>query len=85
MDTGTNLLEGSQNVVIDELRCWAIECNIQHNHLDKLLVILRKKLITALPQSSRTFLRTSEAEYEIIDMEDNDQIHKNGQFVYTLV
>jgi len=30
--------------VIAELRLWANECNIQHNHLDKLLSILRKEL-----------------------------------------
>jgi len=88
-NTGTSSLESQnsetdepQNSEIDELRSWAIECNIQHNHLDKLLAILRKNLITALPHSSTTFLRTSEAEYEIVDMKDNDNVYQNGQFVY---
>lgn len=74
--------EAGKDCIIEELRSWAIECNIQHNHLDKLLVILRKKLITDLPKSAKTFLETSTANYEIIDMEDNDSINPNGQFVY---
>lgn len=59
-----------------------LECNIQHNHLDKLLAILRKKLITNLPKSAKIFLETSTPNYEIINMEDNDPINPNGQFVY---
>lgn len=81
-DTKRSSLEELQHSEIDELCRWAVECNIQQNHLDKLLAILRKKLIPALPQSSTTFLRTSEAEYKIVDMEDNNRVHSNGQFVY---
>lgn len=81
-DTERSSLKELQHSKIDELCRWAAECNIQQNHLDKLLAILRKKLIPALPQSSTTFLRTSEAEYKIVDMEDNNRVHSNGQFVY---
>lgn len=80
--TNAKSLEAGKYCIIEELRSWAIECNIQHNHLDKLLVILRKELITDLPKSAKTFLETSKANYEIIDMEDNDPINPNGQFVY---
>lgn len=58
-DTENTLLEIKEYSTVDELRCWAIECNIKHNHLDKLLNILRKDLITDLPKSLLTFLKTS--------------------------
>lgn len=76
------LLKIKEYSVVDELRRWAIECNIKHNHLDKLLSILRKDLIIDLPKVSQTFLKTSEARYEIVNMEDNNSIYPNGQFVY---
>lgn len=81
-DTDNSLLEIKEYSIVDELRHWAVECNIKHNHLDKLLSILRKNLITDLPKSSRTFLNTSEATYNIVNMEDNNSIYPNGQFVY---
>jgi len=74
--------EVGEHNVIAELRLWAIECNIQHNHLDKLLSILRKEIIIDLPKSAKTFLESHTANYEIIDMEDNDSINPNGQFVF---
>lgn len=58
--------KAGKDCIIEELRSQAIECNIQHNHLDKLLAILRKKLITNLPKSAKTFLETSTANYEIL-------------------
>jgi len=67
---------------VDELRLWAIKCNIKQSHLDQLLSILRKDFIIDLPKVSQTFLKTSEARYEIVNMEDNNSIYPNGQFVY---
>jgi len=75
-------LEVGEHNVIGKLRLWVIEYNIQYNHLDKLLSILRKELIIDLPKSAKTFLETYTANYEIIDKEDTDSINPNGQFVF---
>lgn len=82
MNTDIKSLDTGKYSIHDELRRWAIECNIQHNHLDKLLHILRKELITDLPKCSKTFLGTHEAKYKIIDMEDADKLNPIGQFIY---
>ena len=83
IETDNILLEENKEYsVVDKLRCWAIECNIKHKHLDKLLNILRKDLITDLPKFSHIFLNTSKAKYDIVNMEDNNSIYPNGQFVY---
>ena len=53
---------------------------INQKDLDVLLGILRKRLLPTLPKSSKTFLRTVDAQYNIIEMTDSK---KNlGQFVY---
>lgn len=40
------------------LREWALHYIIKHAALDKLLLILRKRLLPQLPKSSKTFLQT---------------------------
>lgn len=65
---------------IGELRKWAVENNINQSSLDKLLTILRARLLPSLPKSSKTFLKTSSARYNIINMED--QNGNMGEFVY---
>lgn len=65
---------------IKKLREWAIECKITQSHLDKLLYILRHRLLPSLPKSSKTFLRTTEADYKIEDMDDSEG--GIGSFVY---
>ena len=65
---------------IEQLREWAIENDIKHNHLDKLLAILRRRLLPDLPKSSKTFLKTSSAKYTIVEMEDSNG--GEGEFVY---
>ena len=62
------------------LREWAIECKILQTHLDKLLDILRSRLLPSLPKSSKTFLGTINASYHIEDIEDADGV--TGKFVY---
>ncbi|XP_043467986.1 uncharacterized protein LOC122502137 [Leptopilina heterotoma] len=62
------------------LRTWAIEEKIDQNKLDKLLHILRRRLLTDLPKSSKTFLKTTEAKYEIEKM--NDAEGNPGEFAY---
>lgn len=65
---------------INELRKWAVACNIRSAHLDKLLLILRKRLLPQLPKSSVTFLNTTEAMYNIqIIKGAKDSI---GEYVY---
>ena len=75
---------GSSEVVIvrevQELRDWAVESRIEEVHLDKLLEILRRRLLPDLPKSSKTFLRTSNAKYTIIQMQDANG--DDGEFVY---
>ena len=60
---------------IIELRDWALDCRIKHAHVDKLLAILKKRLLVTLPKSSKTFLNTSSAKYKI-------QKLGSGEFVY---
>lgn len=72
--------EQTERTEIDELRDWAIDNNIFHTHIDQLLHILRRKLLPDLPASSKTFLGTSSARYDIREMFDIDNI--KGEFVY---
>lgn len=65
---------------IGELRKRAVENNINQNSLDKLLKILKARLLPSLPKSSKTFLKTTSATYNIINMED--QNGNMGEFVY---
>lgn len=65
---------------IEELRQWAIDINISHEHLDQLLMILRRRVLTDLPKSAKTLLQTSSAQYNIIEMEDGNG--DMGEFVY---
>lgn len=53
---------------------------ITQNDLDCLLNILRPNLLPTLPKSSKTFMRTIDAQYNIIEMDDANG--KTGQFVY---
>ncbi|KMQ85617.1 hypothetical protein RF55_15712 [Lasius niger] len=57
---------------IAQLRQWAIQSCIEHCHLDSLLRILRRRLIPNLPITSKTFLRTTSANYEIKKFRSND-------------
>ena len=68
------------NGEIDELRDWAIDCGIHQNNLDKLLAILRRRLLPDLPKSSKTFLNTTHANYNIREMLDHEG--NAGEFVY---
>lgn len=65
---------------ISELRSWSIECRIPFVHLDKLLNILRRKLLPSLPRSSQTFLHANTAAYDVREMEDCS--NTPGQYVY---
>lgn len=66
---------------IAQLRQWAIQSCIEHCHLDSLLRILRRRLIPNLPITSKTFLRTTSANYEIKKFRSNDGAII-GEFVY---
>lgn len=63
---------------IEQLR--EFDQRINQNDLDILLGILRPNLLPTLTKSVKTFLRTIDAEYNIIEMEDAN--NKPGQFVY---
>lgn len=63
------------------LRKWAIECNIAHVHLDKLLAILRTKLLPDLPRTSKIFLKTISSNYEIRTIQD-EYTNYLGEYVY---
>lgn len=66
---------------VEELRNWAIQSNIPQTQLDRLLLILRRRLLPALPKSSKTFLKTATAQYHIEVMKD-DSGASVGEFVY---
>jgi len=66
---------------IEALKSWAIEENINSSSVEKLLKILRKRLILELPKSSKTFLGTTSADYQIIEMEDYST-DIAGEFIY---
>lgn len=65
---------------MEELRQWAIEINISHEQLNKLLPILRRRVLPDLPKTGKTLLKTSTAQYRIVEMEDANG--NSGQFVY---
>ncbi|XP_043478136.1 uncharacterized protein LOC122508698 isoform X2 [Leptopilina heterotoma] len=65
---------------VDALRDWAIDCSISQSHLDKLLSILRRRLLPDLPKSSKTFLRTSSSSYDIKNIKDS--LGNDADFVY---
>lgn len=65
---------------IEKLRKWVIDCNIPHSHADKLLDILRPRLLPTLPKTCKTFLKTSSAVYNIEPMEGHDG--SIGEFIY---
>ncbi|XP_043285939.1 uncharacterized protein [Venturia canescens] len=70
-----------ENTEILELRKWAVAARIPQTQLDKLLEILRKRLLPELPKSSKTFLKTTSAMYEIEKFKDVDGA-EIGDFVY---
>lgn len=65
-----------------QLREWAIKSNISQTHLSDLLVILNRRLLPELPNTAKTFLQTSQASYDIEEMEDYAANSEPGQFVY---
>lgn len=72
-----------ENRILDEaeqIRNWAIVNNIKHKALNSLLAILRTRLLPELPKSSKTFLQTRGATYDIQEMEAAD--NSVGEFVY---
>lgn len=72
-----NAPENNPPSVVERLREWGRR--ISQKDLDELLEILRE-VIPILPKSSKTFLRTSDARYNIIEMDDAKG--NKGQFVY---
>ncbi|KYQ57721.1 hypothetical protein ALC60_03309 [Trachymyrmex zeteki] len=66
---------------VEEIREWALNYDIKQAALDKLLLILRKKLLPQLPKSSKTFLRTKN-NYKINMIFDDNGKEIIGQYVY---
>jgi len=84
-DSNENLNENNFNFnedfnEIKEIRKWIVLYRIPHVHSDKLLKILRHRLLPNLPKSTKTLLHTISAEYEIEEMEDSD--NSIGEFTY---
>ena len=69
----------SSNILIvrekDKLCDWAIQIGIKHEHLNKLLLIFRRRLLPYLPKTSKTFLGTSTAKYTIVNILKNEQMN----------
>lgn len=74
------MIENDAEPEIKQLQEWALETHIKQEALDKLLKILRVRLLTNLPKSSKSFLSTSSTKYNIIQMEDGNG--SMGEFVY---
>lgn len=73
--------EENENIQdMNRLHEWAIKNKIRQNHLDELLAICRRHWLPDLPKSSKTFLGTSRASYNIPPMES--ACGKKGEFVY---
>lgn len=80
-DNGEELMinddESEQFDEVEEIRQWALLTPaIPHNRLDGLLQILRRRLLPDLPKTSKTFLQTEMANYEI------ERFGINSEFVY---
>lgn len=65
---------------INDIRKWAITCNIRQNHLEELLKILRRNSYPTLPKCAKTFLFTNTASYNIRIMNGIDGTA--GEFLY---
>lgn len=65
---------------IKDLRLMAVTRGMEQKTVDEMLKILRRRLLTELPKSAKTFLGTSSANYDIKEMLDSDGT--NGEFVY---
>ncbi|XP_011298410.1 uncharacterized protein [Fopius arisanus] len=62
---------------IQELREWALQSKLSLALLDRLLLILRKRLLPDLPKTAKTFLKTNSAKYDI-EINEEDA----SEFVY---
>lgn len=62
------------------MRRLIVNDNISQATGDKLLQILRKRLLPDLPKTCRSFLNTERCKYQIVQMEDADGTQ--GEFVY---
>ena len=60
---------------VDELSAWIVDSDIYQAHADKLLYILRRRLSSDLPKSSKTLLKSLSANYTIENIQ-------NWEFVY---
>ena len=65
---------------VDEIREWALETHINRHQLDKLLPILKKRVLPSLPKSATTLLGTKRL-HEIITIFDIEG-DETGEFVY---
>lgn len=73
-------IENYKTKDINDIRKWAITCNIRQNHLEKLLKILSRNSYPILPKCAKTFLFTNTASYNIRIMSDIDGTA--SEFVY---
>ncbi|EZA52816.1 hypothetical protein X777_08139, partial [Ooceraea biroi] len=74
-----NNLDIEQDEIV-QLKEWIISCRIPHSHSDKLLKILRRRVLPTLPTCTKTFLQSTSAKYLLQNMEDTD--NSIGEFTY---
>ena len=55
---------------IEEIRQWVVKNRISLSQLDDLLEILRARLLATLTKTAKIFLKTVDARYKIVEMED---------------
>ncbi|XP_057329856.1 uncharacterized protein LOC130670466 [Microplitis mediator] len=65
---------------LEKLSQWALESQINHEALTKLLKIVQQHWQPNAPKCAKTLLTTAQAKYHIIEMTDKDE--SKGEFVY---
>lgn len=74
------MYENPNRIDAEKIKSWAINNKINQSAVQKLLLILRERLLPDLPKDARTFLNTSSAKYTIEPMEGKSVTP--GEFVY---
>uniref|UniRef100_A0ABD2WD33 Uncharacterized protein n=1 Tax=Trichogramma kaykai TaxID=54128 RepID=A0ABD2WD33_9HYME len=76
----SEVLAETESIEIGQLRKWSIENHIPQKALDGLLKILNQRLLPELPETSKTFLKTSSSKYIVESMIGGDDCE--GEFTY---
>lgn len=65
---------------IQDIRAWVVDNNIPHQHVDKLLPILKRRLLPEIPKCAKTLLKCDVKLDNVQEMEAGDG--SMGEFIY---